>query len=465
MTDWMRGSTRHIAIESAMDPGLSRRSQKVLAVAGGGGGGGAPQQQWQSQQHYTIDRDGDDASPAALIDLSRATNEVAHAELLEFFKSTVGENVTSEVFATPASPGYHDGRCEPRLRCALAAFFNTNFNPVHAVRPEHIVVTAGATEAIEGLVDAVCDEGDGIVVVGPCWPTLIPTLTLKHSLNLTLAKPPTYNHWDNYLLPSLQASYDFSTAKSRIKAVLLCNPNTPLSRCYPRETLLDLMEFCQERNLHLICDEVGALLNVNAGEGGGRCERAPGFVSALSLTEPLAREGARKVDPSRVHVVWSGSKLFGVGGLKVGCIISQSSPPILSALSTLTPRPSTLPAHYLTSLLSWSQLPTLLALTNERLTSSYHVLAAFLQRHDIEFVVPTHGVVLFARLARTAANKAEEKRFFEALERGGVRVGRGEKYGGVERCWGWAGLGFGVGRGVMEEAVGRMEGVMVRKRR
>ncbi|EFQ93225.1 hypothetical protein PTT_09457 [Pyrenophora teres f. teres 0-1] len=372
-----------------MDPGLSRRSQKVLAVAGGGGGG-APQQQWQSQQHYTIDRDGDDASPAALIDLSRATNEVAHAELLEFFKSTVGENVTT---------------------------------------------------------------------------TLIPTLTLKHSLNLTLAKPPTYNHWDNYLLPSLQASYDFSTAKSRIKAVLLCNPNTPLSRCYPRETLLDLMEFCQERNLHLICDEVGALLNVNAGEGGGRCERAPGFVSALSLTEPLAREGARKVDPSRVHVVWSGSKLFGVGGLKVGCIISQSSPPILSALSTLTPRPSTLPAHYLTSLLSWSQLPTLLALTNERLTSSYHVLAAFLQRHDIEFVVPTHGVVLFARLARTAANKAEEKRFFEALERGGVRVGRGEKYGGVERCWGWAGLGFGVGRGVMEEAVGRMEGVMVRKRR
>ncbi|CAE6995770.1 hypothetical protein PTNB85_04780 [Pyrenophora teres f. teres] len=314
-----------------MDPGLSRRSQKVLAVAGGGGGGGAPQQQWQSQQHYTIDRDGDDASPAALIDLSRATNEVAHAELLEFFKSTVGENVTSEVS------------------------------------------------------------------------TLIPTLTLKHSLNLTLAKPPTYNHWDNYLLPSLQASYDFSTAKSRIKAVLLCNPNTPLSRCYPRETLLDLMEFCQERNLHLICDE--------------------------------------------------------------GCIISQSSPPILSALSTLTPRPSTLPAHYLTSLLSWSQLPTLLALTNERLTSSYHVLAAFLQRHDIEFVVPTHGVVLFARLARTAANKAEEKRFFEALERGGVRVGRGEKYGGVERCWGWAGLGFGVGRGVMEEAVGRMEGVMVRKRR
>ncbi|KAI0581814.1 hypothetical protein TUN199_06137 [Pyrenophora tritici-repentis] len=184
-----------------MDPGLSRRSLKVLAAAGGA----APhqQQQWGSQQQHTIDRDGDDAT---LIDLSRATNEVAHAELLEFFKSTVGEDVTSE-----------------------------------------------------------------------------------------------------------------------------------------------------------------------------------------------------------------------------GCIISQSSPSLNTALSTLTTPPSTLPSLYLTSLLSWSQLPTLLALTTERLTYSCHILATFLQRHDVEFVVPTHGVVLFARLARTAASKGEEKRFFEALERGGVRVGRGEK--------------------------------------
>ena len=143
---------------------------------------------------------------------------------------------------------------------------------------------------------------------------LLPTLSRKQSIHAIIAKPPTYHHWDNYLLPSLQAAYDFSPAKSRIKAVLLCNPNTPLSRCYPRETLLDLMEFCQERNLHLICDEVSALLTVKVK---GVESRAPEFVSALSLTEPLAPEGARKLDPSRVHVVWSGSKLFGVGGLKV----------------------------------------------------------------------------------------------------------------------------------------------------
>jgi aspartate/methionine/tyrosine aminotransferase len=147
---------------------------------------------------------------------------------------------------------------------------------------------------------------------------------LQRKANVTLipARPPTYAHWDNYLVPSLQAAYDFSDQKSRIKAVLLCNPNNPLSRCYPRDTLLELMEFCQERGLHLICDEVGALIELDSGSGsenGGRGgkKKKTDFVSALSLTEPLVPEGAVKVDPSRVHVVWSASKLFGLSGLRV----------------------------------------------------------------------------------------------------------------------------------------------------
>ena len=144
-------------------------------------------------------------------------------------------------------------------------------------------------------------------------------LKRKANVDLIAARPPTYSRWDNYLLPSLQAAYDFSDKKSRIRAVLLCNPNNPLSRCYPRETLLELIEFCQERGLHLICDEVSALISLNGGD-----KKAPSFVSALSLTEPFVPEGAVKVDPSRVHVVWSASKLFGMSGFKVVSLLQGS---------------------------------------------------------------------------------------------------------------------------------------------
>jgi aspartate/methionine/tyrosine aminotransferase len=134
----------------------------------------------------------------------------------------------------------------------------------------------------------------------------------RPNVNIIVAQPPSYANWDNYLIASLQAVYDFSDEKSKIKAVLLCNPHNPLSRCYPKASLLELMEFCQERELHLIVDEIYALTNLNDVPN-----KAPEFVSALSLTEPLVRTGAVKVDPSRVHVVWSVSKLFGLSGLRV----------------------------------------------------------------------------------------------------------------------------------------------------
>jgi aspartate/methionine/tyrosine aminotransferase len=137
-------------------------------------------------------------------------------------------------------------------------------------------------------------------------------LKIRANVNIIVAQPPTYDNWDNYLSASLQAVYDFSDAKSRIKAVLLCNPHNPLSRCYSKQALLEVMEFCQEHNLHLIVDEIYALTDLNVTPS-----KAPPFVSALSLTEPLVRSGAVKVDPSRVHVVWSASKLFGMSGFRI----------------------------------------------------------------------------------------------------------------------------------------------------
>lgn len=75
--------------------------------------------------------------------------------------------------------------------------------------------------------------------------------------------------------------------------------------------LVQCLEFCQERGLHLICDELYALTDL------GHVKKGEEFVSVMSLTEPFMPEGAIKVDPSRVHVIWSASKLFGVSGSKV----------------------------------------------------------------------------------------------------------------------------------------------------
>jgi aspartate/methionine/tyrosine aminotransferase len=142
---------------------------------------------------------------------------------------------------------------------------------------------------------------------------------------VVVAQAPTYQHYDNYLLPSIQAAYDFSAEKSRIKALLICNPHNPLSICYPKKALVECMEFCQERGLHLISDEIYALTTLN-----GLASKSTPFVSTLALTEPLVPEGAVKIDPSRVHVIWSASKLFGLSGLRVVSYTPSLDDPFLT---------------------------------------------------------------------------------------------------------------------------------------
>jgi DNA-binding transcriptional MocR family regulator len=120
--------------------------------------------------------------------------------------------------------------------------------------------------------------------------------------------------------------------------------------------------------------------------------------------------------------------------------------------------PSSISTLYLNSLLTWSQLPTLLALNSERLALSYNILASFLRRHDINFVTPTNGLFLFARLAKKAVTVDDENRFYQQLElRSGVKVAPGGAFNGVEKDVGWARLRFSISVEDMREAVEKLE--------
>jgi DNA-binding transcriptional MocR family regulator len=95
-------------------------------------------------------------------------------------------------------------------------------------------------------------------------------------------------------------------------------------------------------------------------------------------------------------------------------------------------------------------------LNSERLTESYQLLAASLQQWDVQFVQPTHGIFLFAKLAKNARTAEDEKRFFDSLALQGVRVGAGRFYKGVELEYGWARIRFSVSKEVMATALAKI---------
>jgi hypothetical protein len=104
----------------------------------------------------------------------------------------------------------------------------------------------------------------------------------------------------------------------------------------------------------------------------------------------------------------------------------------------------------------------LLKLNSERLTASYRLLAAFLTQRNIDFIAPSHGLFLFARLVKHASNAEDEKCFFDKLAttNGGVRVGHGRFYKGVEGQFGWARISFSVKREELLDALERMNKVL-----
>jgi aspartate/methionine/tyrosine aminotransferase len=79
------------------------------------------------------------------------------------------------------------------------------------------------------------------------------------------------------LLAALQSAIDsYNAGSGKIRAVVLTNPGNPSGRCYSRESLEVVSQFCQSYDLYLIVDEVYALSQLRPVS-----PEEPGFVSAL----------------------------------------------------------------------------------------------------------------------------------------------------------------------------------------
>jgi hypothetical protein len=82
------------------------------------------------------------------------------------------------------------------------------------------------------------------------------------------------------LLSKLTAVYNNLPDQGKVKALVITNPHNPFGQCYPKAILQECLDFCQQRGIHYISDEIYALSQI---DHGGK------FVSALSLesTEPI----------------------------------------------------------------------------------------------------------------------------------------------------------------------------------
>jgi len=180
----------------------------------------------------------------------------------------------------------------PQLREAIATYYRRRLGI--GVEPARILITPGASGALQLVLLALLDPGDRILIADPADPCYRQVTRLAGGEPVAVPVGPE----SGYRLTRALAERAWVPG---IRALLVASPSNPTGSVMAREDLEDLHRLCRERGVSLILDEIyqGLVYGVDA-------------PSALTLGE----EG--------VFVVNSCSKYFGMTGWRVGWVVASS---------------------------------------------------------------------------------------------------------------------------------------------
>ena len=198
-------------------------------------------------------------------------------------------NADMEVLAYSPSPGIAE------LRKKIVEYYG-RVGPQISV--DNVIVTTGASEALQFVFNAILDPGDEVIVMEPFYANYL-SFCLQ---NLGMIVPVTTSVDDNFELPSVEAFEEKITSKTR--AIMICNPSNPTGVSYDASTLEQLETIAKKHNLFLITDEVYRE-----------------FI--YGQTKPPSALTLDGMD-EHVIVVDSISKRFSACGARIGCLVTRN---------------------------------------------------------------------------------------------------------------------------------------------
>lgn len=140
----------------------------------------------------------------------------------------------------------------PELRKEIAHYlsksFQTEYNP-----DKEIIVTVGASEAIDIACRAILDPGDEVLVVEPCFVAYEPLVRLAGGVPVSIL---TTQEQDFKLTPELIEE----KITPNTKAIMISFPNNPTGSIMTKEELMAISKVIEKHDLLVISDEIYAEL-------------------------------------------------------------------------------------------------------------------------------------------------------------------------------------------------------------
>jgi aspartate/methionine/tyrosine aminotransferase len=224
-------------------------------------------------------------------ELEAAGRQVFHLEIGEpDFPTPAPVMAAAERALAAGHTHYTPAAGLPRLRETIADYYGRRLGVrVDAAR---ILITPGASGALQLVLLALLDPGERILIADPSYPCYRQVVRLAGGAPIAVPVGPK----SGYQLTRALAEHAWVPG---IRALLVASPSNPTGAVLSGTELVELHALCRERGAALILDEIyqGLVYGVEA-------------PSALTLGE----EG--------VFVVNSCSKYFGMTGWRVGWVVA-----------------------------------------------------------------------------------------------------------------------------------------------
>ncbi|GAA3890399.1 aminotransferase [Sphingomonas limnosediminicola] len=191
-----------------------------------------------------------------------------------------------------ASNQYPPSRGLPALREAIAGHYERQQGL--DLKPDHVCVTSGATEALGAAILATVEPGDEVVIFTPAYDSYAPMIRRGGAVPREVAlQPPGWRIERDALKAAITP---------RTRAIMVNNPHNPTGRLFDLQELQTIADVAREHDLIVISDEVWEHV----------------LLGGAQFTPLFAFPGMAE----RTIKIGSAGKIFSLTGWKVGWTIS-----------------------------------------------------------------------------------------------------------------------------------------------
>jgi aminotransferase len=203
--------------------------------------------------------------------ISQVARDLRPSGIREFFDLVVGMDdvislgVGEPDFPTPwracdavieslrhGATSYTSNRGTLELRVEIAEYLSERFG-VQYDPEEEILITVGASEAVDLAMRVLLDPGDEFLVPDPAYVSYAPCVELAYGNAVAV---PTHLEDEFRIKPGPLSD----ACSERTRGLLFCNPSNPTGAIMRREDLEAVAEVARDRDLLVISDEIYAEL-------------------------------------------------------------------------------------------------------------------------------------------------------------------------------------------------------------